>query len=167
MKKNNPLLALRACRKCGAVDRNSRYDCMACARARALAFKLKNPEAVKARYARSKPSNPDANKIKCAAWAKANPDLIRIHWKNNRAKRYAAQGKLSAGLSSKLFAQQKGKCPCCKQPLGNDFHMDHMMPLSLGGSNTDDNMQLLRKKCNLEKHAKHPVDFMQSRGFLL
>jgi len=36
-----------------------------------------------------------------------------------------------------------------------------------GGSNTDDNMQLLRKLCNLQKHAKHPVDFMQERGFLL
>ncbi len=27
--------------------------------------------------------------------------------------------------------------------------------------------KLLRSKCNHEKHAKHPVDFMQERGFLL
>lgn len=35
------------------------------------------------------------------------------------------------------------------------------------GTNTDDNIQLLRKLCNLQKSAKHPVDFMQQRGFLL
>jgi len=28
-------------------------------------------------------------------------------------------------------------------------------------------MQLLNAICNLQKHAKHPVDFMQERGFLL
>jgi hypothetical protein len=26
---------------------------------------------------------------------------------------------------------------------------------------------LLRQECNLNKHAKHPVDFMQERGHLL
>ena len=62
---------------------------------------------------------------------------------------------------------QKGLCPCCRKPLGNDYHMDHIIPLALGGSNGDNNIQLLRSECNLEKQAKHPVDFMQSRGFLL
>lgn len=60
-----------------------------------------------------------------------------------------------------------GKCPCCKQPLGDEFHLDHVIPLALGGPNTDDNMQLLRKTCNLQKSAKHPVQYMQERGFLL
>lgn len=45
--------------------------------------------------------------------------------------------------------------------------MDHIMPLALGGTNTDDNIQLLCPTCNRSKHAKHPVDFMQQRGFLL
>lgn len=84
-----------------------------------------------------------------------------------RAQALASGGVLSVGLSAKLFKLQKGMCPCCKQPLGDDYHMDHKMPLALGGSNTDNNMQLLRKKCNQQKNAKHPVDFMQSRGFLL
>lgn len=56
---------------------------------------------------------------------------------------------------------------CCGLPLGDNYHIDHIMPLALGGSNTDDNIQLLRQRCNNQKCAKHPVDFMQSRGFLL
>lgn len=70
-------------------------------------------------------------------------------------------------IAERLFKLQRGKCACCKQPLGDDYHMDHIMPLSLGGSNTDDNIQLLRAKCNQQKSAKHPVDFMQQRGFLI
>ena len=46
-------------------------------------------------------------------------------------------------------------------------HLDHIMPLALGGSNTDDNIQLLRARCNLQKRAKHPVDFMRERGYLI
>lgn len=41
------------------------------------------------------------------------------------------------------------------------------MPLALGGANEDWNIQLLRQRCNNQKKAKHPVDFMQSKGYLL
>lgn len=36
-----------------------------------------------------------------------------------------------------------------------------------GGTNTDDNIQLLNAKCNVSKGAKHPIEFMQKQGFLL
>ena len=59
-------------------------------------------------------------------------------------------------------------CACgCGQPLGEKYELDHRMPIALGGENTDDNMQLLTRTCNRQKHAKHPVEFMKSRGFLL
>lgn len=74
---------------------------------------------------------------------------------------------MSSGLAIRLYKLQRGKCACCGLPLGDDYHLDHIMPLALGGTNTDDNIQLLRAKCNMQKSAKHPVDFMQQRGFLL
>lgn len=112
-------------------------------------------------------ANPDKAKAICAAWRESNPKKKLIHNQNRRSIKKAVGGKLSTGLAHKLYALQKGKCACCGQPLGDDFHLDHIMPLALGGTNTDDNVQLLRKLCNLQKHAKHPVDFMQQRGFLL
>lgn len=85
-----------------------------------------------------------------------------------RSEAIAATGqRLSKGLREKLMASQRGLCVCCGEILGENAHLDHIMPIALGGSNTDDNMQLLRQRCNNQKHAKHPVDFMQSRGFLL
>lgn len=100
-------------------------------------------------------------------WYAENNEKARLIYQNKRAKRRAA-GVLSLEITKTLMRLQKGKCACgCKQPLGNDYHIDHIMPIALGGSNTDDNVQLLRSKCNLQKGAKHPINFMQSRGFLL
>lgn len=101
-------------------------------------------------------------------WRDKNRDLVVIHGQNRRARKKEVGGKLSADLSEKLFKLQRGKCACgCKQPLGDRYHLDHIMPLALGGSNTDNNIQLLRSTCNHQKHAKHPVEFMQQRGYLL
>lgn len=101
------------------------------------------------------------------AYRKANLAKYRVYQENRRARETAAGGQFSPGLIPKLFAIQKGLCPCCRRPLGNDYHLDHVIPVALGGASTDDNAQLLRKSCNLKKRSKHPVDFMQSRGFLL
>jgi 5-methylcytosine-specific restriction endonuclease McrA len=110
-----------------------------------------------------------ANKEHCnavvAARRAANTEATRIQKLNRRGR--ASGGKLSKGLSVRLFKLQRGKCACCGQPLGTDYHLDHIMPLALGGSNTDENIQLLRATCNRQKNAKHPIDFTQQRGFLL
>lgn len=112
-------------------------------------------------------ANTEKVKAAVSAWKKANPEAKLRENHNRRAKMLAVGGVLSKGLIAKLLQLQKGKCPCCRQSLGNDYHLDHKMPLALGGDNTDDNMQLLRSTCNLKKNSKHPVDFMQMRGFLL
>lgn len=137
------------------------------ARVSSAAWLAANPEKQKARSAAYRAANPEKNAIRVAAWAAANPEARCIIKQNRRARMKQVGGVLSKGLSKKLFRLQKGKCPCCGEPLGENYHMDHVVPLALGGSNTDDNMQLLRQRCNHQKHAKHPIDFMQSKGFLL
>ena len=91
----------------------------------------------------------------------------RINCQNRRARKIAVGGKLSKGLTEKLYKLQRGKCACCGKLLGDNYHLDHRMPIALGGANEDWNIQLLRSTCNHEKHAKHPIDFMQERGYLL
>lgn len=101
-------------------------------------------------------------------WNADNSDTRRTYKHNRRARKLEGGGTLSKGLAGRLFAAQRGKCACgCGQPLGENYHLDHRMPLALGGTNTDNNIQLLRPLCNKQKHCKHPVDFMQQRGFLL
>lgn len=132
------------------------------------AWAAANHERRKATAAQWAAANPEKARASTDKWQKAHPEALRINNHNRRARKQAAGGTLSKGLAGRLFTLQRGKCACgCGQQLGADYHLDHRMPLALGGTNTDDNMQLLRSTCNLQKHAKHPVDFMQSRGFLI
>lgn len=124
-----------------------------------------NPEKHKALMAEWRANNPEKCKALAAKWQANNLELKRIYSHNRRFKQKS--GALSKDIASRLYKAQKGKCACCGKPLGDDYHLDHKMPLALGGTNTDDNIQLLCPTCNLSKGAKHPVDFMQQRGFLL
>jgi 5-methylcytosine-specific restriction endonuclease McrA len=46
-------------------------------------------------------------------------------------------------------------------------HVDHILPLALGGDNRRKNIQLLCPTCNLSKGAHHPIDHAQRNGLLL
>jgi len=180
---NNSASTLRFCKKCQCdTDRYAKGGCKACALKRNTAWANANPNKARIYKATWASANPERNKaaklawtaanlerkkVINAAWQKANPETRRAYGQNYRASKRASGGVLSQGLSAKLFKLQRGKCPCCNQSLGADFHLDHIIPIALGGANTDDNIQLLRQRCNNQKSAKHPVDFMQSRGFLL
>lgn len=112
-------------------------------------------------------ANPEKVKQRFKLWSAANPQAGRIRAQNRKSRKLLNGGVLSSDLPKKLFKLQKGKCACCGKPLEGGYHLDHIMPLALGGANTDDNIQLLRPKCNLQKNMKHPIDFMQGRGYLL
>lgn len=90
-----------------------------------------------------------------------------------RADRIARKARLKGGggrpsrdIKEKLLIAQKGKCVYCKEKLDR-AHIDHILPLALGGSSDDLNLQLLCPRCNRRKSAKHPVEFAQSLGMLL
>lgn len=170
---------MRVCVKCQAQFDIKR--CPVCAKRYMEKYKASHPEKLAASISASLVRNREERLLRrkkyreenaalIAARAKiyrdTNKELVREANENYRARKINA-GRLSKGISLKLYKLQKGKCACCKLPLGEDYHMDHIMPLVLGGKNTDDNIQLLRSKCNMQKNAKHPVDFMQQRGFLL
>lgn len=131
------------------------------------AYTEANASRISAAAAEAYRKNPSVKRDQKRAWLAKNPDAIRRHSHNRRAKVAQDGGKLSYGLASRLFTLQRGRCACCGEVLGDDYHLDHVMPIALGGTNTDCNMQLLKAVCNLKKHSKHPIDFMQERGFLL
>jgi len=159
---------MKFCKKCQSdTERNSYGQCKPCATTRVVAWQKANPDKLKTIKAKYYVVNRSKAKASVAAWTRANPEANRIKSHNYLSRLKASGGKLSKGLSAKLFNLQRGLCPCCKQPLENDYHLDHKMPLALGGANEDWNMQLLRATCNIKKSAKHPNDFMRERGFLL
>jgi 5-methylcytosine-specific restriction endonuclease McrA len=76
-------------------------------------------------------------------------------------------GKLSPNLIQTLLSSQKRKCIYCGHKISvKHSHLDHIMPLSKGGKNSNSNIQLLCPSCNLKKASKHPIEFAQSIGLL-
>jgi len=148
------------CEKCGVVDRYDSGECRPCAIIRANERYKENPK--KVRESNDK-------------WAKKNPDKVKLSKKmskqTRRAQKSKSVGTLSKDLLPKLMVLQKGRCAICHKDLRKlekrKIHLDHIMPLALGGANEDYNIQLLCQVCNNKKHAKDPIAYMQSLGKLL
>ena len=132
---------------------------------RAREYRLSHPEKRKLVNKKYVENNKEKIAISKREWKKRNPEAVREM--QNRRRSRKGDNVLSRGIIKKLYKLQKGKCPCCNQRLGEDYHLDHIIPLSLGGANTDNNVQLLRASCNLKKHAKDPIQYMQECGFLI
>lgn len=113
--------------------------------------------------------------IRQRVWVAANPDRVRSFRRsikqNYRARKVAAEGIHTAADIAALFDQQRGKCAyfqiCGKKLPKRGFHVDHILPLSLNGSNWRSNLQLTCQGCNCSKQGRHPIDFSRARGMLL
>ena len=173
---------MKTCIKCGGTHFYDDGHCKSCAVTRAVRWTKNNPEKRIAIGRHWRMTNPEkssaaskkyliANSEKVTArkkkWYINNKEAWRIYKQNRRERERNGGGALSKDLAEKLLKLQKGKCACCGLPLGDDFQLDHQMPVALGGENKDGNIQLLRRLCNQQKSSKHSVDFMRSRGFLL
>ena len=116
-------------------------------------------------------NNPEKIKQSKSNWEKSNPEKHKTisvkRTQNRRAKKLGNGGELSKGIIQRLLTIQKGKCACCGKSLKDGYHLDHIMPLALGGQNSDNNVQLLTPTCNWKKGAKHPADWARELGRLI
>lgn len=94
----------------------------------------------------------------------AHPEKRR-QWSKVRA--IAQRKSLPPGTIEFLGESQRWRCVGCRCCIRLKFHLDHIVALASGGLHEVTNLQLLCPRCNAKKGKKHPIDFMQSKGFLL
>jgi 5-methylcytosine-specific restriction endonuclease McrA len=63
---------------------------------------------------------------------------------------YIGKTDLQTYDTKKIFERDSYKCKECNTAI-TDLTIDHIIPLSKGGTNDESNLQVLCKKCNLKK----------------
>lgn len=116
----------------------------------------------KASVARRTASGKNAASIR--AYRKKNPHKIREFAQRRRGRKL---GRLEYGSIPRIGGLQKWKCAICRTGIKGGYHVDHIMPLALGGEHKARNVQLLCGSCNVRKNAKDPIRYMQEIGRLL
>ncbi len=121
----------------------------------------------KAETAKWRKENPEKNKETKARWNRENPEAVKVLHSRRRAREIGADGAHTASEIKLLFTKQRGMCAACRSDIRGGYHEDHVIALARGGSNFISNIQLLCSFCNQSKNARDPIEFMQSRGYLL
>lgn len=130
-------------------------------------WRLNNPDRAAAAKRAYHQKNKAAVERRVREWNAANPEAARVRGRNYRARLNAAEGSHTADDVKSLYSKQVGRCVYCRRKLGDRYHVDHIRPLSRGGSNWPTNLQLLCARCNNNKRAADPLHYAQRLGRLL
>ncbi len=72
-----------------------------------------------------------------------------------REKKHLNLRAFDARMKRRVYRKQEGICPICKKHFQiSQMEADHITPWSKGGKTSEDNCQMLCRKCNREKAAK-------------
>jgi 5-methylcytosine-specific restriction endonuclease McrA len=104
-------------------------------------------------------SNLERARATIREWRKNNPEKTRFFDKAKCAKRRSAMGSHTAQDERLQYARQNGNCHWCETPVGSNFHIDHIIPLSKGGTNNPDNICVACPTCNNRKHCMMPDEW--------
>lgn len=122
-----------------------------------------NREKKLATNAKWRAANPNKGREYTKAWVKRNPGkaLERARIQSHKRRQSSRSGTCdiqSINLLSQLIrSSRKMKCAICRKNMRvNDRSIDHVIPLSKGGSGDFGNLQVVHRKCNAMKYAKMP-----------
>lgn len=93
----------------------------------------------------------------------------RVEGHRRRARLMQAPGSHTVQDIQKQYERQKGKCYWCGKKLGTGkraYHVDHVVPLSRGGSNWPDNLVIACHTCNERKNDRLPHEWPEGGRLL-
>lgn len=86
--------------------------------------------------------------------------LTALYARNRRATIKFSEIRHTFEDIQKQYQSQKGLCWWCSCFVGNIYHVDHIVPLSRGGSNGPENIVIACPTCNVRKNSKLPFEWI-------
>jgi 5-methylcytosine-specific restriction endonuclease McrA len=105
-------------------------------------------------------NNPEKQKELNKKWNERNPEAKRLYENKRRSRKKGAGGSHTIKQLREMLIRQNFKCVYCKCDVSKSYHIDHIVPISRGGNNAIENIQILCVDCNQSKHNKMPEDFL-------
>lgn len=97
---------------------------------------------------------------------RANPNISRASHQRRKARKLGAEGTHTAADIQKQYKAQKGACYWCGSKVRGNYHVDHIVPLSRGGTNWPENIVIACVGCNTSRGSKLPHEWPQGGRLL-
>ena len=136
-------------------------------KAQKKAYYEANKDRVKARVKAYRESNKEKIKAHQKLYRESNKEKIHIknksHYEANKEQYFARRNKRRAlkipallpTTDDKLIQNLYKQRAEMTEKHGEEYHVDHIIPLSIGGAHHQDNMRVITAKENLEKRDKY------------
>lgn len=127
-----------------------------CIRAKQAEYREQHREKAAATTRQWREENPE----RLREWYAANPDKVAVY---NRRRYALRKGAFVEDVSlDALIQRDEGRCGVCGLPVMGPMSLDHIHPLSRGGTHEPANCQLAHPACNSRKGAK--INFTPDRA---
>lgn len=132
----------------------------------AVEYRKDNKERIALKQAEHYRSNKEQIILKRTEYKKNNPEIYRAIHHRRRANIKKVGGSFTTQQIRLQDKKQKNKCYYCQKKMGTQQSIEHVIPISRGGSNDISNIVLACLGCNLSKHTKLPHEWPQGGRLL-
>jgi len=125
-----------------------------------------NRDQIVSRQREYRRNNKEKERDRQRKWRTVNPEKARAQYSRRHAVVRNSPGSFTPEDIQRIFSLQSGKCvyhslnPRCHVNLANGYTVDHIVPLSRGGTNFVSNIQLLCEHCNKSKCNKTHDEYL-------
>ena len=122
-------------------------------------WNAENPERMAELQSRWLEENREERREYVNAWAKLHPESAIIREHRRRSRELSATGNYTKQEWNELVSDYGGRCAYCNQE-SDKLTVDHVVPLSRGGTNDISNILPACRSCNSKKNNKSLLAFL-------